>query len=89
MYILLLLFIFYLVKIGFENHANQDSIYVYLLVARICLIVGVCRIRNCFTLYATFPFNENYYVKCCAFCHKDLKNCCVVCVTKQIFRQKR
>ena len=64
-------------------NSNQDSIPIYIY----SFIIGLC--WNCFTLYATFPFNDKQYVKCCGLCHKGLKNCCVVCVTKRIFRQKR
>ena len=69
-----------------RNQAKQDFISVYELVLRIELIIGLC--WNCFTLYATFPFNDKQYVKCCASCHKGLKNCCIVCVTKQMFWQR-
>ena len=71
---------------AFENQTNQDLISVYDLVLRIEFIIGLC--WNCFTLYATFPFNDKQYIKCCILCHKGLKNCCVVCVTKQMFWQR-
>ena len=71
----------------FRHNPNQDSISVYQLVARIELIIGLC--WNCFTLYATFPFNDKQYVKCCGLCHKGLKYCCIACVTKRILRQRR
>ena len=58
----------------------------YRVTQHIILIIGLC--LNCFTLYATFVFNDNHYVKCCGFCHNTLKNCCVMCVTRQSFRHR-
>ena len=61
--------------------------YQYWIMEQFAWITGVC--INCFTLYATFVFNDDHYMKCCRCCHKRLKKCCVRCVTGQVFRYRR
>ena len=66
-----------------DNAFNQT----YAIVEQLALMIGLC--LNCFTLYATFIFNDDHYMKCCGFCHKNLKKCCVICVTRQALRHRR
>ena len=70
-------------EVNLNNVVHQR----YVIVEQSLLVMGVC--INCFTLYATFVFNDDHYMKCCGLCHKSLKKCCVMCVTRQTFRYTR
>ena len=73
------------IHLSFHYHEDINSV-VFILTVNIIVIIGLC--LNCFTLYATFEFNHNHYIKCCGLCHRGLKNCCVVCVARQSFRNR-
>ena len=70
-----------------EAHGNYITNDVYTILEQLFLIIGFC--INCFTLYATFIFNDDHYMKCCGFYHTNLKKCCVICVTRKTFRHGR
>ena len=71
---------YYVAAVHWYNQSDVTSVH------ELVLIIGVC--WNCLTLYTTFPFNDKQYVKYCGLCHKGVKSCCVVCVTKQMFWQR-
>ena len=68
------------------NDHGTDVSDGYVAVEQLMLIIAVC--INCFTLYATFVFNDDHYIKCCGLCHKSLKQCCLICVTRQSLRRR-
>ena len=68
------------------NYSDDINSVPFLITHNIMLIICLC--VNCFTLYATFVFNDDHYVKCCGFCHTSLKKCCVKCVTTHTLRQR-
>ena len=83
------IYLIILVYLNLEDVYQHDTLKAKYMVimGHFALIIGYC--VNCFTLYAAFVFNGDHYMICCAFCHKSLKKCCVMCVTRQAFRYTR
>ena len=80
----------FLIMVAYEKFKEAHAIDVsfeYIIVEQSVIIVAVC--LNCFTLYAMFVLNDQHYIKFCGFCHKGLKKCCVMCVTRSAFHGRR